>query len=106
VITYIFNDLFVPLSRPIITLKSNTMAKLVNPEAISRSAAANFADFIECYSVPQHAKHKLWELLIAAMGSKHADMWDGEQRADMLFFVEQCNNVFDAVYENRQQQED
>ncbi|MCK7555805.1 hypothetical protein MKQ70_12565 [Chitinophaga sedimenti] len=61
------------------------MANFVNPKTASKNTAAYIADFFECYPAPQHAKHKLWELLIAAMGSQHADMWDGDQRADMLF---------------------
>lgn len=55
-------------------------------------------DFFESYPNPDMAKQALWELLIAAVGSQHADLWDGETRAKMLFFYEQCGDLFDTLY--------
>lgn len=75
------------------------MGKLVDLEANPGTSAEAIIDFFECYPAPQSAKGKLWELLVAAMGSQHADMWDGESRADMLFFIERCGELFEAVYE-------
>lgn len=76
------------------------MCKLVNLETSSPNSAEAITDFFEYYPASESAKSKLWELLIAAMGSKHADMWDGEARADMLFFIERCGDLIEAVYEN------
>lgn len=83
-----------------VTSKTNVMGKLVDLEANSGPSIEAITDFFDCYPAPQSAKSKLWELLVAAMGSKHADMWDGETRADMLFFIERCGEFFEAVYEN------
>lgn len=45
-------------------------------------------NFFQSYPHPQHVKAQLWELLVAAMGSEHADMWSARERADQLFFHE------------------
>ena len=76
------------------------MGKIVDLESSSENSVEAIIDFFECYPIPKTAKGKLWELLVAAMGSKHADIWDADARADMLFFVERCGEFFDAVYEN------
>lgn len=55
-------------------------------------------DFLETYPNAQLVKQKLWELLIAAMGSEHADMWDGKARAGKLFFYEQMGDFIEEVY--------
>ena len=56
------------------------------------------ADFLESYPTPQQARKILWELLIAAMGSRHADMWTQEVRANMVFFTEQCGELIEAMH--------
>jgi hypothetical protein len=76
------------------------MGKIVDLESNSENSVEAIIDFFECYPAPKSAQGKLWELLVAAMGSKHADMWDGDTRADMLFFVERCGEFFEAVYVN------
>lgn len=78
------------------------MEKIVDPQTTFRSLPEAVADFLECYPFAQTAKDKLWELLLAAMGSKHADMWDAHTRATMLFFFEQCCGVFDTIYDSMQ----
>lgn len=55
-------------------------------------------DFLETYPNAQTVKQNLWELLIAAMGSGHADMWDGKARAEKLFFYEQMGDFIEKVY--------
>jgi len=55
-------------------------------------------DFLESYPSPQQARKVLWELLIAAMGSQHADMWTQEVRANMVFFTEQCGELIEAMH--------
>lgn len=44
-------------------------------------------DFLETYPSAQLVKQNLWELLIAAMGSEHADMWDGKLVQKNYFFM-------------------
>ena len=55
-------------------------------------------EFLETYPNVQLVKQNLWELLIAAMGSEHADMWDGKARAEKLFFYEQMGDFIEKVY--------
>ena len=55
-------------------------------------------DFIEDYPSQQAVEKELWELLIAAMGSEHADMWDRKTRANKLFFHEQLSAFIGEVY--------
>jgi hypothetical protein len=55
-------------------------------------------DFLETYPNAQAVKQNLWELLIAAMGSEHADMWDGKARAEKLFFYEQMGDFIEKIY--------
>lgn len=62
-------------------------------------------DFLELHPDVKDVKRILWEWLIAAMGSKHADMWIGEQRAEMLFFYEQIGSFVEQVYVIYQQAE-
>lgn len=69
---------------------------VVNPPFNSINSA--IADFLDSYPCSEDVKHRLWELLIAAMGSEHSDMWNRKARADMLFFYEQICNFMDAFY--------
>jgi hypothetical protein len=55
-------------------------------------------DFLETYPNVQVIKQMLWELLIAAMGSEHANMWDGKARAEKLFFYEQMVDFIEKIY--------
>lgn len=72
--------------------------------AATRPAPSVIDDFIASYPAPQEARKILWELLLAAMGSAHADMWTSEVRANMLFFTEQCGDVLDEMYARYQSQ--
>ncbi|MBO9150760.1 hypothetical protein ACFOTA_00955 [Chitinophaga sp. GCM10012297] len=56
-------------------------------------------DFVDTYPSAQKVKSELWELLIAAMGSEHADMWDRKQRADKLLMIELLGALVDRFYE-------
>lgn len=62
-------------------------------------------DFLETYPSAKEVKQDLWELLIAAMGSNHADMWDGKNRAGKLFFYEQMGNFLEQIYSALKHQE-
>ncbi|RPD39457.1 hypothetical protein [Chitinophaga barathri] len=62
--------------------------------AVDITASSCIQDFFESYPDPDAAKKVLWELLVAATGSQHADIWNGETRAKMLFFYEQCGDFF------------
>lgn len=54
--------------------------------------------FIDCYESPETVKAILWELLNGAMESDIADSWDGNKRADMLFFYEYTSELFHAIF--------
>lgn len=55
-------------------------------------------DFLETYPSAKEVKQNLWELLITAMGSDHADMWDGKNRAEKLFFYEKIGSFIEQIY--------
>ncbi|WP_343701629.1 hypothetical protein [Chitinophaga sp.] len=57
-------------------------------------------DFLEEYPSKEAVQKELWELLIAAMGSHHADMWDSSDRARKLFFYEQLGDFIGEVYKS------
>jgi hypothetical protein len=73
------------------------MGKLCNLNAKLEDTTM-LTDFLETYPNAQVVKQNLWELLIAAMGSEHADMWDGKARAEKLFFYEQMGDFIEKVY--------
>lgn len=52
----------------------------------------------EAYPKARQIKAELWELLIAAMGSDHADMWDKKERANKMFVVELLGALMDTIY--------
>lgn len=53
---------------------------------------------MEAYPKAKQVKAELWELLIAAMGSDHADIWDKKERANKMFVVELLGALMDAIY--------
>lgn len=73
------------------------MGKLCSLNAKLENTAM-LTDFLETYPNAQMVKQNLWELLIAAMGSEHADMWDGKARAEKLFFYEQMGDFIEKIY--------
>jgi len=73
------------------------MGKLCNLNPKLKDNAV-LKEFLETYPNVQLVKQNLWELLIAAMGSEHADMWDGKARAEKLFFYEQMGDFIEKVY--------
>lgn len=57
-----------------------------------------FWNLKEAYPKAKQVKAELWELLIAAMGSDHADMWDKKERANKMFVVELLGALMDTIY--------
>lgn len=70
--------------------KDKTAKELTRNEAIR--------DLKEAYPKARQVKAELWELLIAAMGSDHADMWDKKERANKMFVVELLGALMDTIY--------
>ncbi|WP_123847679.1 hypothetical protein [Chitinophaga lutea] len=56
-------------------------------------------EFISAFPSPEQVNKLSWELLIAAMGSEHADMWSKEERANMMLFVELAQQALHEIYE-------
>lgn len=56
-------------------------------------------DFMENYRTANDVHQVVWEILLAAMGSEHADMWSKEERAEKMFFLEVLTNFVKEVYE-------
>lgn len=55
-------------------------------------------ELLSSYASSDEANLRTWELLLAAMGSSHADVWSKEERAGMMFHVELLQNLVKAVY--------
>ncbi|WP_119080866.1 hypothetical protein [Chitinophaga alhagiae] len=55
-------------------------------------------ELLSSYASPDEANLRSWELLLAAMGSSHADVWSKEERAGMMFHVELLQNLVKEVY--------
>ena len=68
------------------------------PERPGTDGNPILSDFLEDYPSLEAVQKELWELLIAAMGSEHSDMWDRKQRANKLFFYEQLGEFLGEVY--------
>lgn len=58
-----------------------------------------FQALMDAYPKAKHVKAELWELLIAAMGSDHADMWNKKERAKKMFLVELLNALIVEGYQ-------
>ncbi|MGN7721209.1 hypothetical protein [Chitinophaga sp. 22620] len=70
--------------------KEKTAKELTGHEA--------FRDLKEAYPEAKQVNAELWELLIAAMGSDHADMWDKKERTNKMFVVELLGALMDTIY--------
>ena len=72
------------------SVKNKTAKELTGNKALR--------DLQEIYPKAKQVKAELWELLIAAMGSDHADMWDKKERANKMFVVELLGALMDKIY--------
>lgn len=70
-----------------LNLKSNDF---LNSQAIQ--------DFVSTYESPTAANNIAWELLLAAMGSDHADMWSKKDRANMMLYIELLQQMIKEVF--------
>lgn len=87
------------LPKRLFTPQAREMGIIRNmPERPNTDSPQIISDFLEDYPSPEAVQKEFWEILIAAMGSEHADMWDGKQRANKLFFYEQLGEFLGEVY--------
>lgn len=63
-----------------------------------QTANESFLALKESYPKAKDFKSELWELLIAAMGSDHADMWDKNERAKKMFLIELLGTLVGKLY--------
>ncbi|WP_346316537.1 hypothetical protein [Chitinophaga sp. YIM B06452] len=54
--------------------------------------------FIVLYENEDGVNEQLFALLEAAMGSKQADEWTGDERTDMIFFCRQLSAFVKATF--------
>ncbi|MGX5817174.1 hypothetical protein ACWKWU_03210 [Chitinophaga lutea] len=62
------------------------------------SNSEGISDFLEAYPTPKDVYSQTWELILAAMGSDHADTWSKEERAAKLHYLELMDNFVTEVY--------
>ncbi|WP_343703746.1 hypothetical protein [Chitinophaga sp.] len=68
---------------------------IVQPSCLSSTTIENLKD---TYPSVEEAQKPLWELLVAAMGSQHADMWNGMDRANLLLYYELLSDLISNIY--------